>query len=224
MKTCTKCKKEFPATIEYFHWRKDSQRYRNECKKCHYEKHKRWAKENKDRINTECQRKRKENPGYYNAIGKKYRDKNPQKRYIVCTAWRKNNPEKNNAIQKKSYIKRRTTLRGNLNHRISVAIQISIKKNKKGRNWESIVGYTLDDLRKCLETQFTQGMSWNEFLKGNIHIDHKTPQSVFNFTKPEHEDFKRCWALSNLQPMWAKENMSKGAKLEKHFQPSLQLG
>ena len=41
------------------------------------------------------------------------------------------------------------------------------------------------------------------------------------FTKPEHEDFKKCWSLDNLQQMWAKENMIKGANLEKPFQPSL---
>jgi len=55
-------------------------------------------------------------------------------------------------------------------------------------------------------------------------LDYKIPVSVFNFTTPEHEDFTRCWSLKNLQPMWAKENMSKSAKLEKHFQPRLALG
>lgn len=66
-------------------------------------------------------------------------------------------------------------------------------------------------------------MTWEKYLEGKIHIDHKTPKTVFNFTQPEHEDFKRCWALSNLQPMWANENWSKGTKLTKHFQPSLLL-
>ena len=64
-------------------------------------------------------------------------------------------------------------------------------------------------------------MIWGNY--GDWHIDHKIPISAFNFTKPEHEDFKRCWALSNLQPLWAKDNISKNAKLEKHFQPSLAI-
>lgn len=62
-------------------------------------------------------------------------------------------------------------------------------------------------------------MSWDNY--GKWHIDHKTPKSVFNFTQAEHRDFKRCWALKNLQPMWAEDNHSKGAKLTNHFQPSL---
>ena len=39
----------------------------------------------------------------------------------------------------------------------------------------------------------------------------------------EHQDFKKCWSLSNLQPMWAQDNLSKGASLEKHFQPGLTI-
>lgn len=60
-------------------------------------------------------------------------------------------------------------------------------------------------------------------MEGKIHIDHKIPLSAHNFTKPEHSDFKKAWALKNLQPMWAIDNMKKGAKLKKHFQPSLLL-
>lgn len=45
------------------------------------------------------------------------------------------------------------------------------------------------------------------------HIDHKLPVASFNFDSPEHLDFKKCWALENLQPLWAKENISKGAKV-----------
>ena len=42
-------------------------------------------------------------------------------------------------------------------------------------------------------------------------------------TKPEHTDFKKCWSLKNLRPLWSLENMSKNDKLYKPFQPSLQI-
>ncbi|GAG78004.1 unnamed protein product, partial [marine sediment metagenome] len=61
------------------------------------------------------------------------------------------------------------------------------------------------------------------FLAGEIHIDHKIPVSVFNFSKAEHMDFKKCWALKNLQPLWAIDNQTKNAKLKRPFQPSLQI-
>ena len=108
-----------------------------------------------------------------------------------------------------------------LKKNISRYLNRSLKKNKKGKHWEHLVGYSLDQLKKHLEKQFTNGMTWKKYLEGKIHIDHKIPISVFNFTKPEHEDFKKCWALSNLRPMWAEENISKSNKINIHFQPSL---
>ena len=67
------------------------------------------------------------------------------------------------------------------------------------------------------------GMTWETHGKYGWHIDHKIPISAFNFESPKDLDFKKCWALINLQPMWAKENIRKGAKVEKPFQPSLTI-
>jgi 5-methylcytosine-specific restriction endonuclease McrA len=65
-------------------------------------------------------------------------------------------------------------------------------------------------------------MNWENY--GSYwHIDHKIPISVFNFEKPEDYDFKRCWNLKNLQPLEKFKNMSKGNRLDKHFQPSLAI-
>ena len=72
-----------------------------------------------------------------------------------------------------------------------------------------------------IESQFTEGMTWENH--GEWHIDHIVPLSAFNYSKPEHEDFRRCWALSNLQPLWAKDNQAKKDKLDKPFQPRLKL-
>ena len=108
-------------------------------------------------------------------------------------------------------------LRCNVGRRIN----FSLKDGKNGRGWEKLVGYTAKQLIKHLEKQFGLGMSWDNY--GEWHIDHEIPVSVFNFIKPEDIDFKRCWALSNLQPMWAYDNLSKGSKINKHFQPYLQL-
>ena len=108
-----------------------------------------------------------------------------------------------------------------LNMRISNSIRNSIISGKNGQTWSLLVDYLIDDLMKHLEKQFSDGMTWENY--GEWHIDHKIPISAHNFTKPEHRDFKRCWSLKNLQPMWASENISKGAKLERQFQPSLAI-
>lgn len=136
--------------------------------------------------------------------------------------WRSENPEKSKATNKRSNDKKLTTPLGRLLNRVSCGIRRSIRENKQGRHWESLTDYTLLDLKKHLEKQFVDGMSWERFPE--IHIDHKIPLAAFNFEKPEDIDFKRAWGLKNLRPMWAKDNMSKGAKIEKPFQPSLQIG
>ena len=74
----------------------------------------------------------------------------------------------------------------------------------------TLLGYTKYELKDHLESQFTDGMSWDRF--NEIHIDHIRPVSSFNYTTTECEDFKKCWALNNLQPLWAKDNLSKGDK------------
>lgn len=109
-----------------------------------------------------------------------------------------------------------------LRRNIGRRIHFSLKDGKNGRGWESLVGYTAKQLIRHLEKQFDKGMSWENYGAG-WHLDHKIPVSVFNFTEIGHLDFKKCWSLKNLRPMWAKENLSKGAKIKKPFQPSLQI-
>lgn len=61
---------------------------------------------------------------------------------------------------------------------------------------------------------FINGMTWEKFMAGEIHIDHIVPVSSFNIVSDECEEFKRCWSLSNLRPLWAKDNLSKGSRQE----------
>jgi len=68
----------------------------------------------------------------------------------------------------------------------------------------------LAGLKLHLEGKFEKGMSWANY--GKWHIEHKIPIQAFNVTTIECEDFKKCWSLSNLQPMWAIENFKKGIK------------
>jgi len=109
-----------------------------------------------------------------------------------------------------------------LNKRMSYGIRDSLKGNKNGSPWESLVPYTLEDVQKSFEKLFKPGMTWENF--GKWHIDHKIPVWAFNFSSPYDIDFQRCWALENLQPMWAEDNLKKSNKLEQAFQPSLAFG
>jgi len=107
--------------------------------------------------------------------------------------------------------RRNTDLVFKLNKRLANAIYLSLKGNKNGRHWEELVEYTLGDLMKHLESKFLFEMTWENY--GQWHIDHIRPISSFKFTSYNDLEFKQCWSLSNLQPLWAIDNIRKSNKL-----------
>ncbi len=153
-----------------------------------------------------------------------YRKDNPEKVKEAISQWCRNNRLKiNKYIRKWSREKRRIDRKYNLNRRISNAINYSLKGNKNNRHWESLVGYALNDLIKRLKFTLPKGYTWQDYLKGELHIDHIIPISAFNFDNPNQIDFQNCWELSNLQLLPAKENLIKSNKLYKTFQPALRI-
>ncbi len=83
--------------------------------------------------------------------------------------------------------------------------------SKNNNHWENLVGYTVKDLKEHLEGLFLAGMTWNNY--GEWHIDHVIPQTFFAYTSTNDVEFKYCWSLDNLQPLWAKDNLSKSNKI-----------
>lgn len=170
--------------------------------------------EMKKRIKERQKRYSKE---YRNRPEIKERQKKYHLEYRNTPGVKKKMKESSKKSSKKFYSK----AKNRLSNRLSKAIGKSLKGNKNGNHWEDLVGYTLNSLIKHFKKLFRPGMTWENY--GEWHIDHIIPISIFNFTRPEHRDFKRCWALKNLQPLWAKENLEKHNKTDKHFQPSLLL-
>lgn len=160
---------------------------------------------------------------------KRYYEKNKSKLLEYKKNWSKNNRhslkeyhekwrEKNKnyyAEYKREY--QRKLLDKNIKYKISryfgTAVWASIKGKKTLSTFQSI-GYSLDDLMKHLETLFINGMSWENY--GDWHIDHIIPISKFNFESVDCPEFKECWALNNLQPLWAKDNYSKNNRIIAH--------
>lgn len=85
-----------------------------------------------------------------------------------------------------------------------------LKRKGRSNAVEQRLGYTIQQLANHLEKLFTEGMSWDAFCRGEIHIDHIKPKAAFDLS--DHDQWKQCWAISNLQPLWARDNLSKGAK------------
>jgi len=100
-----------------------------------------------------------------------------------------------------------------LNRNISLAIYKALKSKKAGRKWETLVGYTIEDLIKYLEKLFDDKMNWDNY--GSYwEIDHRIPKSWFKYETAENEEFKKCWALENLQPLEKWLNRSKNNRFK----------
>jgi hypothetical protein len=197
-KRCLDCGKWKPSTSDYYH--NDKSRYDGfapVCKPCSIKKGSAYKKTDH---------------------AKKLIQASNAKRIDTIREYRK---KIQSLVNEREKIKSRTDPSFQLNRRMRCLMWVGLRKNKAGRRWQDLIGYSIDDLRRHIEKQFKDGMTWERFLAGNIHIDHKIPRAAFNYSRPEDPDFKKCWSLNNLQPMWASENMSKGARLEKPFQPSL---
>lgn len=73
------------------------------------------------------------------------------------------------------------------------------------------LGYTVQEFTRHFERCFTKGMTWDAFLSGDIHIDHIRPCASFDMD--DVGQVRECWSLSNLQPLWAKDNLVKSDKV-----------
>ena len=172
------------------------------------------AKKNKQ--DRDYRNKIKGNPDF------KYKEAERQRLYLSNPENKaKRNKWRREWRKKRGYSRDSFTTKEWLNRILSNYVRRTLGKGGRGSAWKKSVGYDIPQLMQHLEKQFTVGMAWENY--GKWHIDHIIPRAVFNYRKVTDIDFKKCWALSNLQPLWAKDNWNKSAKLSKSFQPSLSL-
>ena len=88
---------------------------------------------------------------------------------------------------------------------LRIRINLALKGNPKLSTTMKLVGCSIERLKQHLEKQFKMGMSWNNY--GKWHIDHIRPCASFDLSKPSEQ--KKCFNYTNLQPLWAEENLKK---------------
>jgi hypothetical protein len=98
-----------------------------------------------------------------------------------------------------------------LRRNCSTMIWQALQGRKNGLSILSFLPYSMEDLKKHLENQFDNNMTWENYGK-YWHIDHNIPQSKLPYTSMKEENFAKCWALSNLRPLEALENIKKSNK------------
>ncbi len=215
MKTCIGCKRAKPKA-EFSNNKTKKDGLRNNCKACD----KQYRQENAEKFAEYQKRYRQENAEYQ----KRYRQENAeyQKRYRQENAeyqkrYRQENAEKIAEYAKqynKQYIRERLLVDPLFKFSMNVRslVRSSFKRSKtknfkKQTKTETLLGCTIAQLHEHLVKQFMPGMSLDNH--GEWHIDHIIPLA----TAQTQQDIERLCHYTNLQPLWAEDNLKKGDKL-----------
>lgn len=99
-----------------------------------------------------------------------------------------------------------------LDGQMAACLAVDVKRGALRANWNAMLGYGIPQLRARLESSLPPGATWDDFMTGRLHIDHIRPRASFDLT--DLDEVRACWQLSNLQLLWAADNMRKGARWE----------
>jgi hypothetical protein len=88
---------------------------------------------------------------------------------------------------------------------------MATKRGSKQSSSEELLGCSIEEFKSFFSSKFTESMSWELFMNGSIHIDHKIPCCAFDLSA--EEDQYRCFHYSNLQPLFAADNLAKGKEV-----------
>jgi hypothetical protein len=225
MKTCTNC--GIDKDLSDFHRSgKAKDGPQNQCRDCrnakasvyaknnkekYYEHRKRWIAANPEREKENKRLRRLRNKGTDKEEKRKiYTQEERREIYLK----RRQNPEwvENNKKKKAQFEReKRKNLYKRLESQIRCRTAIAMKGGPKLGKYEQYIGCSTEHLKKHLENQFRPGMTWGNWGRGGWHVDHILPVSSFDLSDPTQ--FFKAFHYSNLQPLWEKENLSKGSKI-----------
>lgn len=197
-KMCSVCQVE--KCVSDFEHRNGLPTYR--CKSCLKIYQQQYYKQNSEKLKQKTAKFRENNPDY-------------------MKAWRKQNKVKMTDQKRKWYHKNRVKINEHERNRRKNDIMYKIKKNLrrrvnqvitkscKSKSTVELLGCSVYEFLKYLESKFANGMNWDNY--GQWHIDHIIPCSSFDLTDLEQQ--KICFNYKNMQPLWASENLSKSDKI-----------
>lgn len=157
------------------------------------ENYRRWAAENPLKVQTWRKDWERKNPTKVSEKSRRWEKKNRVLKLARRKARRRSDPNFRILV--------------NLRTRYYLALTGAVKRSATTRE---LLGCSIPQLRDYLESKFQVGMSWENY--GPVwHVDHKRPCASFDLTDPAQQF--ACFHYTNLQPMFASENLRKGARI-----------
>lgn len=202
---CTRCNLEKPLTAEF--WHRSSKRadgFKPDCKPCRIAYNLADVRKRRDAVNA-----------YYRERYKKVGQEKAQTYKERIAAGLVKGPDRTRfpEYKRRRREKERHDPKQIVTRRARYLVWYCLrlcKTPKGGKPWEKLVGYSAADLRDHIERQFLPGMSWAN--ASDWHIDHIVPLTAFKYEASDDPEFRAAWALSNLRPLWASDNVRKQAK------------
>ena len=111
---------------------------------------------------------------------------------------------------------RKARYQNDQNYRLMIGLKsriqqaIKAKCGRKAFKTAELLGCTVPEFKDWIASQFSEGMSWDNYGLTTWHIDHVRPCASFDLTDPEQQ--RKCFHYTNQQPLWAEDNMRKSDK------------
>lgn len=229
-KICSHCKTE-KSIEEFNNWNRGKDGKFHQCKSCTGAYNKEFRKKNKEyfiKYNKEYSKKHYEqNKEIVDAKHKEYYEQSKEKLKSTRKKYYEENKERLLRLQKErlkdpKVRQRRLEVAAKRDReRCKIDPNYKVKKRLRTRIWnalhglyktdktEILLGASIDALKEHLQSKFVLGMTWENY--GDWHIDHILPCDSFDLSIEENQ--KKCFHYTNLQPLWAADNLSKGCKI-----------
>lgn len=157
-------------------------------------------------------------PEKLRAYNKQWRAAHPEKARAYSSTFYMQHPETRSKHQKAWRIRNRPLERAyriekyrtDVNTRLRRTIRCRFRQAVKTGSGIQDLGCSVENLKRYIERQWEPGMTWENWSQQGWHIDHKRPLASFDLTDPEQR--KKACRYTNLQPLWALDNLRKGKK------------
>lgn len=192
MKTCNTCG-EIKAITEFYTSKNARDGYRSKCKVCVRIVHKEYKLAHPEKCREDS---------------KKYSDRHPEKR----KAYREKVKDKYRDYHRVyEYNRKKTDVNYKLMHNLRGRVRHAVKRGQKSGSAVRDLGCSIEEFKQYIEAKFQEGMTWDNWSHKGWHIDHIIPLSSFDLT--DREQFLKACHFTNMQPLWAIDNIKKSDKL-----------